>query len=81
MAMCTMDDVNNLILNDINVVGIGYTIYLGSEHEPDMLSEAAMLISEAHQQGLIAVTWIYPRGAAVPNEFDPQLIFQFYLYL
>ncbi len=74
MAMCTMDDVNNLILNDINVVGIGYTIYLGSEHEPDMLSEAAMLISEAHQQGLIAVTWIYPRGAAVPNEFDPQLI-------
>ena len=74
MSMCNMDDVNNLRLNGVNVVGIGYTIYLGSEHEPEMLSEAAMLIAEAHQHGLIAVTWIYPRGSAVPDEFDPQLI-------
>ncbi len=73
-AMCTMDDINNLKLNGINVVGIGYTIYVGSEYEPEMLSEAAMLISEAHQHGLIAVTWIYPRGSAVNDEFDPQLI-------
>ena len=74
LSLCTMDDVNNLILNDINVVGIGYTIYLGSENESEMLSEASMLISEAHQHGLIAVTWIYPRGFAVIDEFDPQLI-------
>ena len=68
MSMCNMDDVNNLRLNGVNVVGIGYTIYLGSEHEPEMLSEAAMLIAEAHQHGLIAVTWIYPRGSAVPDD-------------
>jgi DhnA family fructose-bisphosphate aldolase class Ia len=74
LSMCNMDDINNLRLNGVNVVGIGYTIYLGSEHEPEMLTEAAMLISEAHQHGLIAVTWIYPRGSAVPDEFDPQLI-------
>lgn len=74
MAMCDMDDVSNLILNGVNVVGIGYTIYVGSEFESDMLSEAAMLIAEAHQRGLIAVTWIYPRGGGVPDEKDAQLI-------
>ena len=71
MAMCTMDDVNNLRLNGVNVVGSWYTIYVGSEHEPEMLSEAAMKISDAHQHGLNEVKWIYPRGSSVPDEYDP----------
>ncbi len=74
MAMWGIDDVFSLINNGINVVGIGYTIYLGSEHEHEMLAEAATLIRQAHENGLIAVTWIYPRGKAVPDEKDPQLI-------
>nr|MBC8517355.1 aldolase [Euryarchaeota archaeon] len=60
--------------NGINVVGIGYTIYLGSEFEHDMLTEAATLIRQAHENGLIVVTWIYPRGKAVLDEKCPQLI-------
>ena len=74
MAMWDIDDVFSLINNGVNVVGIGYTIYLGSEFEHDMLTEAATLIRQAHENGLIAVTWIYPRGQAVPDEKDPQLI-------
>ena len=74
MAMWDVDDVFSLINNGINVVGIGYTIYLGSEYEHDMLTEASSLIREAHENGLIAVTWIYPRGSAVNDEKDPQLI-------
>ena len=58
----------------LNVVGVGYTIYLGSEYEHEMLTEAAALIREAHENGLITVTWIYPRGKAVTDEKDPQLI-------
>ena len=58
----------------INIVGIGYTIYLGSEYESTMMSEAGELIAEAHANGLIVVLWIYPRGKAVPDEKDADLI-------
>lgn len=74
MAMWDIDDVFTLINNGVNVVGIGYTIYLGSEYEHEMLTEAATMIRQAHENGLIAVTWIYPRGQAIPDEKDPQLI-------
>ena len=74
MAMWDVDDVFTLINNGVNVVGIGYTIYLGSEYEHDMLTEAATMIRQAHENGLISVTWIYPRGQAVSDETDPQLI-------
>ncbi|MDR2672856.1 MAG: hypothetical protein LBC35_06175 [Coriobacteriales bacterium] len=57
-----------------NIVGIGYTIYLGSEYESSMLVEAAELIMEAHAHGLIVVLWIYPRGQAVSDEKDADLI-------
>ncbi|MCL2492260.1 MAG: aldolase [Coriobacteriia bacterium] len=66
--------VMDLINNGVNVVGIGYTIYLGSEYESQMMAEAGELISEAHQAGLIAVLWIYPRGKAVGDEKDAHLI-------
>lgn len=49
----------------VNIVGLGYTIYLGSEYEASMLSEAGELIAEAHEAGLVVVLWIYPRGKAV----------------
>ena len=68
LAMWDIDDVFTLINNGINVVGVGYTIYLGSEHEAEMLTEAASLIKQAHENGLITVTWIYPRGKAVEDE-------------
>lgn len=58
----------------LNIVGIGYTIYLGSEYESQMLQSAAQAIFEAHKNGLVTVLWIYPRGKAVTNEKDPHLI-------
>lgn len=59
----------------LNVVGVGYTIYPGSEFEPTMLSEAARMIRDAHAMGLLAVIWAYPRGKAVgTKEQDPHLI-------
>ncbi len=57
-----------------NIVGIGYTIYLGSEYESTMMAEAGELIAEAHAAGLIVVLWIYPRGKAVADEKDAMLI-------
>jgi len=58
----------------LKIVGVGFTIYLGSEYEDIMLSEAANIIWEAHQEGLLVVLWIYPRGKAVGEEKDPHLI-------
>lgn len=60
--------------SDLNILGVGYTVYVGSEHESEMLREAAQIIYEAHQNGLLSVIWAYPRGKAVPNEKDPHVI-------
>ena len=58
----------------VNIVGLGYTIYLGSEYEAQMVAEAGQLIAEAHANGLLVVLWIYPRGKAVTAEKDADLI-------
>jgi len=58
----------------LKIVGVGYTVYLGSEYEGEMLKEAAQAVFEAHKLGMLAVLWMYPRGKAVLNEKDPHLI-------
>lgn len=58
----------------LNILGIGYTLYLGSENESTMLAEIANAIYEAHQYGLLSVVWCYPRGKAVTDERSPNLI-------
>ena len=69
-----IDDVLRLRNNGVKVLGVGYTIYLGSEFESLMLREAAGLITEAHKAGLLVVLWIYPRGKSVTREKDAHLI-------
>jgi DhnA family fructose-bisphosphate aldolase class Ia len=58
----------------LNVLAVGYTVYLGSEYESEMLHQAAQIVYNAHQHGLIAVLWVYPRGKTVADEKDPHLI-------
>ncbi|MEK7368294.1 MAG: aldolase [Planctomycetota bacterium] len=58
----------------LNILGVGYTVYLGSEYEAEMLRQAAQIVYDAHQYGLITVLWMYPRGKAVNDERDPHLI-------
>lgn len=58
----------------LSILGVGYTVYLGSEYEPMMLYQAAQIVNHAHQNGLVTVLWMYPRGKAVKDERDPHLI-------
>src|SRR6185312_7688098 len=58
----------------LNIVGVGYTVYLGTEYEKDMLAEAARLVYAAQYNGLITILWMYPRGKAVPEEKDPLVV-------
>ncbi len=59
---------------DLPILGVGYTLYPGSSFEADMLREASQVVYRAHQEGLLTVLWIYPRGRSVTNERDPHLI-------
>lgn len=71
----SVDDVMQVKQNGgVNIVGVGYTCYLGSEYENVMLAEAAQIVRDAHAEGLLAIIWMYPRGKAVKDEKDPHLI-------
>ncbi len=74
ISLVDIADILTLRDNGLNILGVGYTVYLGSKHESDMLAEAGRFVSEAHRNGLITVIWMYPRGASVDNEKDAHLI-------
>ncbi len=44
---------------------VGYTVYSGSRYENDMQREFAHIIREAHNKGLPAIGWMYPRGESI----------------
>jgi len=54
--------------------GVGYTIYLGSGFESEMLSEFGRIQEEAHREGLAAIAWVYPRGSAVQNDSSREMV-------
>jgi len=73
--LCGVKDVVEFKKNSgLKILGVGYTVYLGSEFESKMLAEAVEIVSKAHAQGLLVVLWVYPRGKAVKDEKDPHLI-------
>ncbi len=59
---------------NMKLCGVGYTVYVGSEYEREMLTEAATTIKEAHAHGLVTILWMYPRGHKVKNPYDPNII-------
>jgi fructose-bisphosphate aldolase, class I len=53
---------------------VGYTIYFGSEHEAEMLSEFENIEREAHSKGLPVIVWAYPRGKGVEGKPSSELM-------
>ena len=74
LAWASVDDALTLREAGLNVVGVGFTVYLGSAYESEQMREAAQACFQAHRAGMLAVLWVYPRGAAVPDETEPHLI-------
>lgn len=60
--LCTVDEALKL-----GASAVGYTIYVGSEHEPKMMSEFENIIREAHAKKIPVIAWVYPRGKGVEN--------------
>ncbi len=52
---------------------VGYTIYIGSHEEPEMLREFSEIVDKAHDYGVPVVAWAYPRGTGI-NEMDTNTI-------
>ncbi|HYB75400.1 MAG TPA: aldolase [Nitrososphaerales archaeon] len=53
---------------------VGYTIYLGSEYEAKMLAEFGRIQEDAHERGLAAIAWVYPRGKGVQNDVSGEIV-------
>lgn len=59
---------------DLGASAVGYTIYVGSIHEPEMFKEFEKIEEEAHEHGLPVIAWMYPRGKSVENEFSRETL-------
>lgn len=72
--LASIEDIIALRKAHIPIHAVGYTIYLGSTQEEQMLADAAKVVFEAHKAGLIVVLWMYPRGHHVAEPHDPHLL-------
>ncbi len=50
---------------ELGAIGVGYTIYVGSQNEEQMMVEFSRIEDEAHERGMIVIAWMYPRGRKV----------------
>jgi class I fructose-bisphosphate aldolase len=57
----------------LGCVGIGFTIYPGSEHRLEMYGELRALAEDAKSHGLVVVVWSYPRGSGLSKEGETAL--------
>ncbi len=53
---------------------VGYTIYLGSQHESIMMKEFTKIEKEAHAKGIPVIAWIYPRGKSIKGRPSGELM-------
>ncbi len=53
---------------------ISSQVYLGSANENIMLQEFGEIQEDAHEEGVPAIAWIYPRGEAVKNDTSPEIV-------
>lgn len=57
----------------LGCVGVGFTIYPGSDACYGMMEELREIVREAKSCGLVAVVWSYPRGGKVSKDGETAL--------
>jgi class I fructose-bisphosphate aldolase len=58
----------------LGAAAVGYTIYIGSQHESIMLKEFENIQSEAHKRSIPVIAWIYPRGKGIKGKSSRELM-------
>jgi class I fructose-bisphosphate aldolase len=53
---------------DLGAVGVGATIYFGSEHADRQIGEVSSMFAEAHRLGMFTVLWCYLRNPAFKTD-------------
>lgn len=53
---------------ELGAKSVGYTIFVGSEHEAKMMQEFSIIEDEAHKNNLGVIAWMYPRGKSVKGQ-------------
>lgn len=66
---CTVDEAI-----EMGAVAVGYTIFVGSDRENEMIQEFSAIEREAHVKGLIVMGWMYPRGHHIKSDEDPETL-------
>ncbi len=58
----------------LGAAAVGYTIYIGSAHEGEMMAEFGRIQEQAHEHGMPAILWIYPRGEFVREDASRDMV-------
>lgn len=67
--LCTVDEAIKL-----GAKAVGYTIYIGSDYEDEMMQEFETIQREAHKKNLPVIVWIYPRGKSLVKKNKTNLM-------
>ena len=67
--LCTVEEAIKL-----GAVAVGYTVYIGSQHENIMLQEFENIERESHKKGIPVIAWIYPRGKSIEEKSPTELM-------
>ncbi len=59
---------------ELGAAAVGYTVYVGSANEAEMLAEFGRVQEEAHALDMAAILWAYARGASVKNDTSREVI-------
>ena len=59
---------------ELGATAVGYTLYIGSIHEEEMMEEFEKILREAHKKGIPVITWIYPRGQGTEGKSPGELL-------
>ncbi len=58
----------------LGAAAVGYTIYVGSTFEAKMFEEFGRIEEEAHEYGIPVIAWMYPRGAAIQDDLNTDIL-------
>ena len=61
--ICSVDEALSL-----GASAVGYTIYVGSKHEPEMFKEFAGIEQEANERNMPVIAWMYIRGSGAAGK-------------
>lgn len=67
--ICSVDEAIKL-----GASAVGYTIYIGSKYESEMMKEFGKIEEQAHKKGLPVILWAYPRGKSVKRKSKKELM-------